>query len=170
MNRILDPVQSGVSNKAYNKNIINNKKYSITISPPARLAMDPKVLYLRYKEMIESAFYNSCTYQLYPEFDETHRLHFHGVYQIKDVIKFSKTKHVLHKIGFTKIKELKTFQDNLRWIIYCQKEWGKSSQILRLCNPLSNLYKDRRTKVERRNLVSPSLDFYFTERQTRIIA
>lgn len=51
------------------------------------------------------------------------RLHYHGIIEIDDLIKFHKTKYRIDKhIGFVKIDKLNTFIDKLKWLYYCKKD------------------------------------------------
>lgn len=97
--------------------------YAITISPPHR-PCSVTSLYTTDKINISRILKRSCRlFSVTPEFSSDFRLHYHGVIIIKDYIKwFYKTLPILNKIGFTKIKKLKTLEDKLKWIYYCKKD------------------------------------------------
>lgn len=123
-------------------------KVAITISPPCRLSN-----YKRYKDPQDLVFNNDLVsiysilsynriykFIIYPEFDFKGRLHYHGIISLDSNQKVRFYKHALIKlknIGFVEIKPLKTFLDNLKWLIYCSKEWGITRDILNIKNPLS---------------------------------
>ena len=93
--------------------------YFITISEKRRKG-NPKVLYEHDKYDIRR-YLNRCSshYCLYPEFDITSRLHYHGFIKINDMIKWHKQKHIVDSVlGYTKIVKIKNRTEMLRAILY----------------------------------------------------
>ncbi len=103
---------------------LETKIYSITISPHYRFN-DPTYLYNEDIRIIIRWFRKfSKHWILFTEFDEASRIHYHGTIYIHDMIKFHKTRWYLNqKLGFVKIKLLKTVIDLLRWNMYIRKEY-----------------------------------------------
>lgn len=95
--------------------------YGITISPRYR-TLNPQTLYDQDSHAIRRQL-NKCShhYILYPEFDTSSRLHYHGIIRMDDLRKYHHIKYCLDAIGWTKCDKIKTHMDHLRWIIYCQK-------------------------------------------------
>ncbi len=98
--------------------------WSITISPPYR-HFSPEHLYAEDIPVIRRWFRKfSKHYILFSEFDDESRLHYHGTIYINDMIKFHKTRyHMSTKVGFIKIKLLKSPLDLLRWTFYIRKDY-----------------------------------------------
>lgn len=71
----------------------------------------------------------SNLYIIYPEFDNTERLHYHGIITITDNVKFHKTNYLLGKLGFTKWIKIKSNKENLRSTIYSMKDWALNRHI-----------------------------------------
>lgn len=103
--------------------------YAITVSPSLR-AIRPEILYQDDVHNLRRLL-NQCSHHfiLYPEFDSTSRLHYHGVVQIDDLIKLHRIKYKFDRIGFTKVTRFKTFRDHLTYLLYCQKEFAVTSQL-----------------------------------------
>lgn len=107
--------------------------FGITVSPPPS-RMNPKFKYNDDKYYLER-WMNSFSghWILYPEFSKDSRLHYHGVVRVDDKIKLHKTKYRTSKtIGFVKLDKLNSYQDHLRWLCYCQKEYADTSRLLTL--------------------------------------
>lgn len=104
--------------------------FAITISPRYR-SVKPETIYEEDKYALRRLL-NRCSthYMLYPEFDHSSRLHYHGVVQIADKIKFHRIKYLFDGIGWTKLDPIKSHRDHLRWLIYCQKEYAVTQQLL----------------------------------------
>lgn len=64
----------------------------------------------------------SKRYILYPEFTDTGRLHFHGLYYIHDKVAMLKGLPRLQRIGYIKQDKIKTVMDHIRWIVYISKD------------------------------------------------
>lgn len=98
--------------------------YAITITPRYRMVA-PTVLHRNYEQRIVRLLNKvSNHYLLYPEFSKDSRLHYHGVIQIKDLIKWHHIKHEVDQIGFTHTNKFKSHIEHLRWLYYCKKEEG----------------------------------------------
>lgn len=125
-----------------------NTSLAITISPPQRfkkgtLLRNPnRILYDEDIIQIKSILkYIRCsTYLIYPEFDKTGRLHYHGIINLdhnQRVRFFKYAQFKLKLIGFNLIKPIDTFIDKLKWILYITKDWGTTKQILEINYPCS---------------------------------
>lgn len=107
-----------------------SKFFALTVSPRYR-SIKPETLYEQDKYSLRRLLNRMSThYILYPEFDKNSRLHYHGVVECHDLIKFHRIKYLFDNIGWTKLDPLKTFMDRLRFIIYCQKEFAVTHQLL----------------------------------------
>ncbi len=125
----------------------HTKLYSITISPPASI-IDPLILYDNHIKIIRR-WLNSFSeyYEIVPEFDDNIRLHYHGVVNIKDEVKFYKTKYrIQRQIGFIKIKRLVLFIDHLRWSIYIHKNYYK------IVNDFSRIIYKKKKRINYKKL------------------
>lgn len=102
-----------------------SKRHEITISPRYRLK-DPLTLLKEDKKIIRRYLNRfSKLYILYPEFDNKQRLHYHGMVEVHDKIKLFRTKHLIDKnVGWTKIGAIATYNDQLKWLMYCKKNKG----------------------------------------------
>ena len=98
--------------------------YAVTISPRPQDHI-LKALKEDYEAMWEQLRRSSKHFCMYPEIvnkDGIDRLHYHGVINITDQTKWWKTTNkALQKIGYLRVKPIKTFQDHLRWLTYCRK-------------------------------------------------
>lgn len=122
------------------------QKLAITISPPFRdmyknFAQPNRFLFFDDRIQIESIFkYNKIgRYIIYPELDPKGRLHYHGIVTLSHNERVRFHKHAIHKlklIGFVDIKPLAKLKDNLKWIIYIKKEWGFTSALLEIDQPI----------------------------------
>jgi len=108
------------------KKKVSTNLYSVTISPRYK-TIEPVMLHEDYRIDIQKLFNRfSDRYQLIPEFDENVRLHYHGIVYVKDIIKMFRSKNKLDKtVGFVKYKKLNTFEDQLKWLMYCNKNYYK---------------------------------------------
>lgn len=105
-------------------------EYAITISPKYQ-TIDPIYLYKdQTRRIIRILNKVSSHYCLYPEFDNNSRLHYHGIIDIKDLIKWHHIKHEVDQIGYTKLEEFKSFDRKLIWLIYCQKNWVETRTLM----------------------------------------
>lgn len=121
-------------------------KYALTISPPNRVKYTKesnpnKNLYMDDKLIIKNImkYIKVGTYIIYPEFDIKGRLHYHGIIDMDHTqyvryMKYAQFK--LPQLGFTDIKKLQTYEDNLKWVIYMSKEWGTTREILEISRPI----------------------------------
>lgn len=101
--------------------------YALTLSPPIRHG-DAEYLYDSDRYLIRKIL-NRCTdhYIVYPEFDKTCRLHYHGILQVKDMIKFHKhtRKALKAHFNFILVEALPSYKDHLQYMLYMRKDWGK---------------------------------------------
>lgn len=103
------------------------EKKGLTISPPPRYTInnDWKLLYVWVKR-ITSVLTPFCSeWIMYPEFDESARLHFHGIFHVKDKIKYYKTINRLRKHGFIKIENRIT----PKWEEYIRKSLSHTLEV-----------------------------------------
>lgn len=129
--------------------------YAITISPKYRGFASPKYIYNDDKPLIMK-YLNKMSnhYCLYPEFDANHRLHYHGIINIKDMIKFRHLKHLIDKlIGFVKIEKIKDHNNHLKFLIYSMKQWAENKEYFESPIIYSNLR--RRKKINK--IVPPKI-------------
>lgn len=97
-----------------------------TLSPKPRAVKNNKwLLWLWYKKIHEILLPFSESYEVYPEFDDVGRLHFHGVFVRKDKIKFHKTQYKMSKLGFTKWETKLTD----KWLNYIEKDVMETRKI-----------------------------------------
>lgn len=116
---------------------------AITISPKDRVAeyylkkyLNPlRSVYDDDKPIIQRAL-NRCSkdYTIYPELDNTGRLHYHGEVHINNDTNWKAyTCGMLKTIGFIKVKS----NPNGGWKEYCKKEWDQTKQILKISEPIT---------------------------------
>lgn len=99
--------------------------YAITISPKYRLE-NPDLLYLKDRRLIINHLNTiSNHYILFPEFDSNARLHYHGIICLTDTFKLKYLKPKIDsQIGFSCFKLINTFEDHLKYLLYCKKDYG----------------------------------------------
>lgn len=135
----------------------------ITISPPTSL-MKLSYRHQYYYDLLDPVLRRMCkSYILYPEFDNKGRLHYHGFLHDFDEIKYIATNYKLNRIGWTKVDKLKTFKDQLRTVLYCQKEWRKTTKIFECADiKIKPLFKKSRKTQHSAGPPSPPsiLDFF----------
>lgn len=122
------------------------KLFSITISPRHRRGSD-LFLYSGDKYIIRKLL-NMCTdyYLIYPELDDSDRLHYHGIILVKDPIKWYRSvkRRLGYSMGFLKMSLLKTFQDRLKWMLYMKKDWSINEEVFE--SPILPLLSKRRRR------------------------
>lgn len=103
-----------------------HRYYAITISP-RRYDGSQGFIYESHKTDIRKWLNKfSQHWLLYPEFDMSTRLHYHGVVQVTDLTKFHKTRHSFSRlVGFVCIKPLTNAIDHISWLQYCKKDYGE---------------------------------------------
>lgn len=105
-----------------------SNKYAITISPPRR-PQSPRHLYKDDCPWIQKQL-NRCAsrYILYPEFDLSGRLHYHGTIVLNSLSSWGFVKSTIDKqLGYTCLKKIASFDDTLRWLLYCRKNFDQHS-------------------------------------------
>lgn len=143
------------------------KKYAITISPPYSKDR-PSFKYNSDKPIIIK-YLNKVSdyYILYPELSTDGRLHYHGIIQFRDMIKWYKsTKHILSSLlGFICLKIIKTNIDNIKWIYYISKDWPITKGVLDIQDPLiiktsnrNNIKKIKKNQKILDNIITRMLD------------
>lgn len=135
--------------------------YFVTISPTYKL-IDPEHLHKAYTIDITRQMNKfSRRWALYPEFDDKQRLHYHGLAYVHDTIKMYKVKHLLDKIGWTKLQKCIDFEDRLSYLIYSQKQYAEiqshypiiSYKPMRKLKLLSQQTKDNLSKPAKFNII-----------------
>lgn len=103
-----------------------NRTLAITISPPPRNS-STEFLYNNDIYVIRRWLNKfSKHYLIYPEFDLSSRLHYHGVVRVEDFTKLHKTRHSFSRtLGYVVTKPLKESRDNIAWLQYCKKNYGE---------------------------------------------
>jgi len=144
-------------------------KLAITISPPYRdkykcNANPNRMLYDDDRIQIKSIMtYNKIyNFIIYPELDDSGRLHYHGIINLTNTQYIRFHKHAIWKlrnIGFVLITIIKEFINNLRQVIYMSKHWGETKCILNVSYPIMI----RRDKAYAKDLLAPlnALDMVF---------
>lgn len=120
-----------------------NNKIALTISPPDRRAKyslmkvkNPcRAVYDDDIHIIRRALNRSSNdYELFPEFDMTGRLHYHGYVVINNMTNWKSysTAQLTAHLGYIKVKT----NVNSKWLEYCMKEWQQTSKILDVVSPI----------------------------------
>lgn len=134
---------------------IYNKMF-ITISPPPRLGK-PSVLYGDDMHVIQWVLRKIKRYIIYPEFDEKRRLHYHGMIIMTASERCTLYKECIPKLtsllGYVDTSEPKNFNENLRTVLYCQKEWNDTKHILDIESPI---FPKKKTKSQAKLSPLPS--------------
>lgn len=102
------------------------EKIGFTLSPPDKHHVPSHVLLFRWYERIQAILRDFAhDYQIYPEFDNKGRLHFHGWFSLKDKVKFFRIGNKLKKYGYVK------WETNLsqKWFEYCKKDVETSRNV-----------------------------------------
>lgn len=107
------------------------KSMAITIStPPSQFSVLYRIQ--DHHTSIDESLRKICkSYILYPEFDEQGRLHYHGMINGYDEIKYFHLKWKLDRVGYTLVKPIK---QPLIWVLYCQKSWRRTSRVFEKSN------------------------------------
>jgi hypothetical protein len=108
----------------------------ITISPPPQVE-SPKTTYFKWYIPLIIALKPATTmFVLYPELDETGRLHFHGIVYVKDWAKLFRHAYpwIRKNVGFIDIR--KKANNKLGWLMYCMKNWARTQQDLEIDEPI----------------------------------
>lgn len=124
-----------------------NTTIALTISPKNRINE-----HRRYRNPAQSVYYDDKffiqtvmdrsrirDYKIYPEFDDSGRLHYHGIVHVDANQKcrfYRYTQAKLSMIGFVHFKVLHTEDDKERWNKYCVKTWDESKSILEIEYPM----------------------------------
>lgn len=127
--------------------------YELTISPPPSFRKKTE-LHIELSTKIERFLRRvSKAYAIFPELQfMTARLHYHCVLRLDDKTAWLKGLNSIQKIGFIHSKQLKTYKDKLRWIVYCHKEAPLTREVLSPL-PVPIIPNKKRVKRERWNAV-----------------
>lgn len=133
---------------------------ALTISPPTSY-LTPSFNYndeITY--LVKTIKRFSKHYIIYPELDDSARLHYHAIMQITDNIKYYKsgmtslrklprqvTNYNTVKQAFICVKPIKTFIDHLKWLMYIRKNWQITSEVLGILEPV---YPKVKTKLKKK--------------------
>lgn len=110
---------------------------ALTFSPPTSNNTPKFDHYNYYMQILKIIKPSTCRFVMYPEIDKSGRLHYHGILHVKDEIRLYKdTFPKLRKMGFIKVKQMKTFMSILGWLTYCMKEWPKTKLVLECDEPI----------------------------------
>lgn len=138
-----------------NKLVEGYLAYGLTISPPMqKFVINPDNL-LRSFEFIHKDLKKFCKhYLMYPEFDESGRLHYHGIVQPYDRVKFDRWGGVMRKHGFIKYEVRSRTQPlNIpRWLEYCSKGVAHTNSVIGIQAglPITPEHFKLRSSLERR--------------------
>jgi len=143
---------------------------AVTISPPTSY-LTPSFNYndeITY--LIKTIRRFSKHYIIYPELDDSARLHYHGIISIDDPIKYFQsgmsrlkrmprqvTQYNIVKQCFICIKKLKTRLDHLKWLLYIRKNWYITKHVLNLKEPV---YPKQIVKLKKQHLKPDQKDIY----------
>lgn len=141
-----------------------NRKFALTVSPKDRVDKYNKIEHIYIDDVnIMRKYMKRCSshYIVYPETDAVGRLHYHGIIEVSDKIKFVKQViPALKRIGYVCLKPLDTLKDNISWILYCSKEWMITKDIVDIQQPLIPQHKKKIIKDRNTDYVS-LLDYGF---------
>lgn len=117
------------------------KFYALTLSPPYSTRSIKYDYYQYLSQLKRSLNLVSQHYIIFPEISAQGRLHYHGVVRLDDPIKwFRQSKRRLERnIGFMKFDPIKSHLDHLRWLVYINKHWYITKEVIGLSEPL--IYK-----------------------------
>lgn len=113
-------------------------KLFLTVSPPPRPG---RVVhqYLDDVVLLRHALRKIKRWVIYPELDKKGRLHYHGILNCTDheyVSYYRVCLPTLEKIGFIQTSRIDSFMENLRTVVYCQKQFALMKQLLWIEEPL----------------------------------
>lgn len=104
-------------------------KYFLTVSPRYRNE-DPLRLFDRDRYDLRKILNHfSNHYILYPEYDKSQRLHYHGIIYVTNRMRMIKDKHRIDLIGFCKFDQIDNFTQHLRSLTYSMKEWAQTKEL-----------------------------------------
>lgn len=110
----------------------NGCMYAFTFNPSDQPKPSCLGVHEWYGEM--KGFFNGMQYskyRLYTEVSKTGRFHFHGFIKIINRLKFCiKEVNQLTTFGTVCIKRLKTMEDYLEWLAYCNKQQNEINDYL----------------------------------------
>ncbi len=116
-----------------------------TLSPkPRNVKYNQWLLFNWWRKIHEVLTSFSSNYDIYPEFDDSGRLHFHGIFECKDKIKFYRTQNRLKKYGFVKYEGHITD----KWLTYCRKDLSTTLGVFDCdCNSYIPMLKEDYAKL-----------------------
>lgn len=141
-------------------------KIFVTISPPPRTGRIPH-LYLDDTLHIRLSLKGVKRWIIYPELDKKDRLHYHGIVSMSDheyVTFYRRSRPMLEKLGFIQTSKIENLTENLRTILYCQKQWGYMKDLLQVEYPLIAFHPPRKfrklhNEIEDR-IVQQTFEYY----------
>lgn len=120
-----------------------NTTLAVTISPrdrvgeyvSKRMKHPLRCIYDDDEKVIRRALNRSSKeYTIYPELDDTGRLHYHGTVKVYDMLKWkTNTCTLLKTLGFINVKS----NPNSGWDTYVTKEWEQTKKALDLAEPMT---------------------------------
>lgn len=149
---------------------------ALTISPPHRPGRKQELLYYDDYFFIQQLELCSNHFLVYPEFDDSGRLHYHGIIDVKDEIKWYKKvlPTLQRKVGFTCVKKVTTLKDRVSWIVYMSKQWPVSKGVLSLKGPImpckEQHRRERRLEKALKKCVKDidkGIDYFFPYEETK---
>lgn len=110
------------------------KEIGFTLSPRPQRCNATEALFINWSLKLHSILKSfSKSYSYYHEFDNSGRLHFHGVLQPYDMIKFKKCSGQLRRLGFVKYET--RFKNKEKWLAYCSKDVVETKEVYGLSHP-----------------------------------
>lgn len=111
----------------------------LTVSPPLRSIRDQRAIFDDDMYFLMKIRLCSKHFIIYPEFDKSGRLHYHGIIRIIDKIKWYKSvlPTLRRSLGFCDIKTIgSTMRDKLQVLYYIKKEWMVTKKVLNIDEPI----------------------------------
>jgi len=143
---------------------------ALTISPPTSYLTpsfnyNDEIIYI-----VKTIRRFSKHYIIYPELDESARLHYHGIIRIDDEIKYYKSgitnlrrlpRHITNqnvvKQSYICVKPLKDIVNHIKWMYYIRKNWELTKEILKLKEPI---YPKAKVKVKQKQFAIERKSIY----------
>lgn len=114
-----------------------NGKLALTLSPPLRKGAPTYLFRKDVLETLSALLKCSSDFEIYPEFADNGRLHYHGVVLVNDYVKWYKS--VLPRLNYSGFVCIKT-KINDGWDTYIKKNWGVTKDVLDLIDPVGPEY------------------------------
>lgn len=112
------------------------RKVALTVSPQLQRG-NPVPILKHHCSVYLYSLVNVGEFEIYPEFADNGRLHYHGIVHIKDPIKWYKhCLPTLNNLGFVVVKN----NINEGWEEYIKKNWAITQRVFELEGPINRDY------------------------------